>query len=1058
MNPNGVNNGGNISPLNASSSRTSQLKYWNCGGFTNSARSCTQDILWQSRPAVLGLGEVHRRNWNCIHSSTFRSYHVVWGAEPEPGDSAAGLLAFISPQWYKSYLGCERINPRILVLKFKALHHTFRLVLVYAPCNNSPAASGFYNTLNDYVDNAGNSTEIVILGDLNAKVERDYEGVTGRFSPHPYSSSSGKRLIEMCEAQEMRVESTFYSNPRRRGGTISYIHRNTGVSPSTLDHCVVQYRWMSHIKKITWDWSRQSARFGHLIDHAIITAHWHGSIKRRDNISEKPDVSLLRNVKYNHPRYRRIFDGVFRTYRTYKVDPAEDYANHQEALQQALDFLPRIKSDVPDRHVSNQYRELLQVRSQIYRDGANPILIKLINNTLKTQAARDYRSWIDACAAEMEESLEHNKTRKCFAIQRHLCGKTFGAKKSPPNETPEVAAERWFEFGKKKFSASQVTIARINEFFDSLPPPPPPPPGPVHPNIDDDIPEDDEWLDIFMKASNFKSPGVDQQTNECAKYSPAVAASTIRILDTIWDLEDTPSEKFSLCKLVPLYKKGDSSQRSNYRLVGLLNSAFKYLSSALMRRIVKYVGFPDSQSGFRASRGCSDNLQQVRLALKKLIENSPHASIFVLFLDFSSAFDTISHAFMARALRYFNVPPKTARLVELLYRDCRAFFSGAESNPLLHFDVNRGVIQGDALSPCIFICCLLCVMIGSAIPGVQVPGPYQELTGLEYADDILQCGHTLSEISAKLNCIATNSRNAGLEVNPKKTVIVPIGSAFDPGPTTEADVMYLNLPFVCPDCGRSLPSKQGLALHRTRWCDGINHRSRANTVADKMVVRKKQARLHLENRPDYDIDKVYLLNSDFSTSEIKIVEQEVYLGQTIDTINSLESELDRKLGRGAGKYNEIKKILKSRRCPHALKIRLVKVIVNTTILSSSETWMGDAGAIFRRLRHFSIRTAARILRKKPSVDNHRELDDYALKLGLADMFFRRKLRWFGHLCRNGGALGRVIADEDAKKDFFQYLPPLMRYDFIIEVAKDRRLWTKVTNALFLSAGRPVQAQ
>ena len=58
--------------------------------------------------------------------------------------------------------------------------------------------------------------------------------------------------------------------------------------------------------------------------------------------------------------------------------------------------------------------------------------------------------------------------------------------------------------------------------------------------------------------------------------------------------------------------------------------------------------------------------------------------------------------------------------------------------------------------------------------------------------------------------------------------------------TTENEVVELKLPFECPECKRSFPTKRGMNIHLKRWCDGTeSNRSRKGSLADKAVQLSK---------------------------------------------------------------------------------------------------------------------------------------------------------------------------------------------------------------------------
>ena len=71
-------------------------------------------------------------------------------------------------------------------------------------------------------------------------------------------------------------------------------------------------------------------------------------------------------------------------------------------------------------------------------------------------------------------------------------------------------------------------------------------------------------------------------------------------------------------------------------------------------------------------------------------------------IDFEKAFDSLSWDYLFKALKTYNFGTEFIRWVKLCYTDissCVMNFKHSSS----YFDINRGVCQGDSLSPYLFI-------------------------------------------------------------------------------------------------------------------------------------------------------------------------------------------------------------------------------------------------------------------------------------------------------------------------------------------------------------------
>jgi len=91
------------------------------------------------------------------------------------------------------------------------------------------------------------------------------------------------------------------------------------------------------------------------------------------------------------------------------------------------------------------------------------------------------------------------------------------------------------------------------------------------------------------KLKHHKSLCTDQIPAELIKAGGITIRSEIyKLFDTIWNKEELPQGWKELI-IVPIYKKGDKTDCSNYRGTSILLNTCKMLSNILLSRLTPYV-------------------------------------------------------------------------------------------------------------------------------------------------------------------------------------------------------------------------------------------------------------------------------------------------------------------------------------------------------------------------------------------------------------------------------------------------------------------------------------
>ena len=96
---------------------------------------------------------------------------------------------------------------------------------------------------------------------------------------------------------------------------------------------------------------------------------------------------------------------------------------------------------------------------------------------------------------------------------------------------------------------------------------------------------------------------------------------------------------FKRSVFIPIPKKGNAKQCSNYHTIALISHANKVMLKILQAKLQQYVNrkLPDVQAGFRKGRGTRDQIANICWIMEKATEFQK--IFYFCFIDYAKAFD-----------------------------------------------------------------------------------------------------------------------------------------------------------------------------------------------------------------------------------------------------------------------------------------------------------------------------------------------------------------------------------------------------------------------------------
>ena len=200
------------------------------------------------------------------------------------------------------------------------------------------------------------------------------------------------------------------------------------------------------------------------------------------------------------------------------------------------------------------------------------------------------------------------------------------------------------------------------------------------------------------------------------------------------NLENTAvAQDWKKSVFIPISKKGNANEYSNYHSTALISHASKVKLKILLARLQQYVTqeLPDVQAGFRKDRGNRDQIANISWIIEKAREFQKN----ICFIDYAKAFDCVDHSKLRKIFKEMGIPDHLTCVLRNLYAGQEAAVRTGHGTDW--FQTGKGVRQHCILSPCLFNLYAEYIVqnarLDEAQAGVKVAG--RNINNLRYADD-----------------------------------------------------------------------------------------------------------------------------------------------------------------------------------------------------------------------------------------------------------------------------------------------------------------------------------
>ena len=825
------------------------------------------------------------------------------------------------------------------------------LVSVYSPTLQADTAvkEAFYSDLHTVITRTDPKDKLIILGDFNARVGRDFQLWKGVLAKHGLGNcnDNGRLLLQFCSQHQLTITNSLFQQQDR--------FKTTWRHPRSKHWHILDYILVGQRDARDVLHTRVMPSADCYTDHRLMRAKLAFTFKPPPK-KKGPQTKTLQVNRLHQPDIKAAFQAKLteRLQLPPNPDPVTQWQDFKTAVQETaaetLGFSARKHRDWFDES-DPAIQELLDKKRSSYNhllskpdDPAAKAAYRGACSTLQASLRTMQNDWWVAMAEKTQLYADIGDIRSFYEALKAIYGPSYqtqapllSADRTTLHTDKESIMTRWAEHFGGLFSDQRIVSDHSIEKIPTV----------ETKHELDEPPTEEEIETAIGQMKPRKSPGSDGIPAEIYQHGGEVVVGRLRDLFTSCWAQGVLPQDLKDAVIVSLYKnKGEKSDCSNYRGITLLSIAGKVLARVLLNRLIPSIiedFTPESQCGFRANRGTTDMIFVLRQIQEKCREQNK--GLFVAFIDLTKAFDTVSRDGLWKILARLGCPPKFLTIIRQLHEGQRGQVkhNGALSDS---FPISNGVKQGCVLAPSLFSI-FFSMMLHQAKEDIQ-DGIYirfrsdgslfnlrrllahtktteQLITELLFADDCALLAHTEAALQNLVDHFSEASKAFGLTISLKKTEVL-----FQPAPSQNYTPPHITV-------------------------DGTT---------------------------------------------LNPVEHFTYLGSVMSNDATIDKDLDNRLSKASSSFGRLsKRVWKNHSLKLSTKIKVYRAVVIPTLMYGAETW-----TLYRRqvrlLERFHQRCLRSIMNIKwhDYISNEDVLEEAQLP-SIESILLKHQLRWAGHVAR-----------------------------------------------------------
>uniref|UniRef100_A0A1B6L8R3 Reverse transcriptase domain-containing protein n=2 Tax=Graphocephala atropunctata TaxID=36148 RepID=A0A1B6L8R3_9HEMI len=216
-------------------------------------------------------------------------------------------------------------------------------------------------------------------------------------------------------------------------------------------------------------------------------------------------------------------------------------------------------------------------------------------------------------------------------------------------------------------------------------------------------------VNIIRNLKNSSAVGWDEvPTFLLKKASPFITKPLCHIINLSLSTGHFPS-KLKYTIVTPIFKKGDTTDISNYRPIALQPVLSKIFEEAALKQVADYFSknrlFNENQFGFLKHKSTTDAIVSFTNDVLDALDRSEDT--LAVFCDLSKAFDCVRHDILFHKLKYYGMASSTHKWFISYLSDRFQKVKVAGVNNIAEFSdwmaIYNGVPQGSKMGPLLYL-------------------------------------------------------------------------------------------------------------------------------------------------------------------------------------------------------------------------------------------------------------------------------------------------------------------------------------------------------------------